>query len=174
MAGARDGQRRPGFAASADLISSGLRLRLRPNVPRSATTVRAAVRLMYAGAAVTTLSLIAAIISVALVGRGASSLRVFGRSQPVLVAIPVGIAIGLVLIALWLWMAWANGQGRNWARILSTAVVGMATLQLFGEHGIVQLIFAVLTWLIGAAAVWLLWRPASSAFFNPPDLTQAG
>jgi hypothetical protein len=174
MAGARDGQRRPGFAASADLIRSGLRLRLRPSVPRSATTVRAAVRLMYAGAAVTMVSLIAAIIAVALVGRGAASLRVLGRSQPVLVAIPVGIVIGLVLIALWLWMAWANGQGRNWARILSTAVVGLATLQLFGEHGIVQLIFAVLTWLIGAAAVWLLWRPASNAFFNPPDLTQAG
>ena len=110
-------------------------MRLRPSVPRSATTVRTAVRLMYAGAAVTTVSLIAAIISVAFVGRGAASLRVLGRSQPLSVAIPVGIVSGLVLIALWLWMAWANGQGRNWARILSTAVVGLATLQLFGDHG---------------------------------------
>jgi len=25
----------------------------------------------------------------------------------------------------------------------------------------------VLTWLVGLAAVWLLWRPASSAFFKP-------
>jgi hypothetical protein len=24
-----------------------------------------------------------------------------------------------------------------------------------------------LTWLAGLAAVWLLWRPASSAFFKP-------
>ena len=80
--------------------------------------VRAAVRLMYAGAAVTTVSLIAAIISV--------------------------------------------------------AVVGLATLQLFGEHGIVQLIFAVVTWLIGAAAVWLLWRPASNTFFSSRDFTHAG
>lgn len=124
-------------------------------------------------AAVTTISLIAAIISVALVGRGAASLRVLGRNQPLSVAIPVGIVIGLVLIALWLWMAWANGQGRNWARILSTAVVGLATLQLFGEHGIVQLILAVLTWLIGAAAVWLLWRPASNTFFSSRDFTHA-
>ena len=69
MACAPDGQRRPGLAASADLIRSGLRMRLRPSVPRSAPTVRAAVRLMYAGAAVTTLSLIVAIISVAFVGR---------------------------------------------------------------------------------------------------------
>jgi hypothetical protein len=28
-------------------------------------------------------------------------------------------------------------------------------------------------WLAGAAAVWLLWRPASSAFFKPPGYTQA-
>ena len=26
---------------------------------------------------------------------------------------------------------------------------------------------AVLTWLAGLAAVWLLWRQASSAFFKP-------
>jgi hypothetical protein len=50
MARARDGQRRPGLAESADLIRSGLRMRLRPGVPRSARTVRAAVRLMYVSA----------------------------------------------------------------------------------------------------------------------------
>ena len=48
MACAPHGQRRPGLAESADLIRSGLRMRLRPSVPRSAPTVRAAVRLMYA------------------------------------------------------------------------------------------------------------------------------
>ena len=52
MAEAPDGQRRPGLAGSADLIRSGLWMRLRPGVPRSARTVRAAVWLMYAGAAV--------------------------------------------------------------------------------------------------------------------------
>jgi hypothetical protein len=31
----------------------------------------------------------------------------------------------------------------------------------------------VAAWLVGAAAVRLLWRPASSAFFNPQGLTQA-
>ena len=34
------------------------------------------------------------------------------------------------MIALWLWMARTNGQGRNWARILSTVLSGLATLQL--------------------------------------------
>ena len=31
----------------------------------------------------------------------------------------------------------------------------------------------VLTWLVGLAVVWLLWRPASTAFFKPPGHTQA-
>jgi hypothetical protein len=35
-------------------------------------------------------------------------------------------------------------------------------------------VFAIVTWLIGLAAVWLLWRPTSSAFFKPESITQAG
>ena len=50
MAGARDGQRRPGLAESADLIRSGVWMRLRPSVPRSARTVQAAVRLRFGSA----------------------------------------------------------------------------------------------------------------------------
>jgi hypothetical protein len=102
MACAPEGQREPGLAASADLIRSGLWMRLRPNVPRSARAVRAAVRLMYAGAAVTTLNLIAAIISLACTGRSGAALRLAGRNQPLPVAITVGIVGGLAEIALWL------------------------------------------------------------------------
>ena len=58
MASAPPGQRRPGLAESADLICNGLWMRLRPSVPRSARTVRAAVRLMYVGAAVSTVNLV--------------------------------------------------------------------------------------------------------------------
>jgi hypothetical protein len=173
MAGAPEGQRRPGLAESADLIRSGLWMCLRPSVPRSAPTVRAAVRLMYTGAAVSTLSLIGAIISVAF-GRSAATLRVAGHTQPLAAAITVGIVGGLVVIALWLWMARAISQGRNWARILSTVLFCLATLHLFGNKGVVQIAFAVLTWLVGLAAVWMLWRPTSSAFFKPQGITQVG
>jgi len=80
--------------------------------------------------------------------------------------ITLAIAFGLAVIALWLWMARATSQGKNWARILSTVLLGLATLQLLGNHGVDQVFFAVLTWLTGLPAVWLLWRPASSAFFR--------
>ena len=63
-------------------------------------------------------------------------------------------------------MARAVGQGRNWARILSAVPFILATLQLIESRGVAQLFCAALTWLSGLAAVWLLWRPASSAFFK--------
>jgi hypothetical protein len=84
-------------------------------------------------------------------------------------------------------MARANGRGRNWARILSTVLFGLATLQLISQASVQQpvshagfavmvfgVIVPVLAWLVGLAAVWLLWRPASSAFFKPQGFTQAG
>jgi hypothetical protein len=79
MAGARAGQRRPGLAESADLISSGLWLRLRPSVPGSARTVRAAVKLMWVGAAVSTVNLI---ILMAVIADMRAYHAVLGRPSP--------------------------------------------------------------------------------------------
>jgi len=134
--------------------------------------VLTAVKLMYAGAAVSTVPLI---IALAFVGDSkAYHLRYLGHSltaaqvsqwRPLIIT--VVIAFGLVVPALWLWIARANGQGRNWARNLSTLLLVLATLQLAGNNGVVLVFCAALTWLIGLAAVWLLWRPASSAFFKP-------
>jgi hypothetical protein len=97
--------------------------------------------------------------------------RALGHS---LIATPLTItlviAVGLAPIALWLWMARAAGQGRNWARILSTLLFGLATLQLTGSRGVVPVLCAALTWLIGLVAVWLLWRQSSSAFFKRPGV----
>jgi hypothetical protein len=186
MACARHGQRRPGLAQAADLIRSGLWMRLRPGVPRSARTVRAAVRLMYAGAVVSTVNLI---VVLAVLGDVKARHAVFGHrftaaqvSQVNTLFITLTIVTGLVPVALWLWMARESGQGRNWARGLSTVLFGLATLELshaIGGPGIVfggtvfGAIFPVLTWLAGLAAVCLLWLPASSAFFRPRGFAEA-
>jgi hypothetical protein len=181
MACAPDGQRRPSLAESADLIRSGVWMRLRPSVPRSAGTVRAAVRLMYVGAAVSTANLIMLLAIIADI----SAYHIMGGHR-----LPAALAGQLIVsclvpIALWLWMARANGRGRNWARNLSAVLFGLATLDLTGAFGtpvvqlrLVPVIFGpaipVLTWLIGLAAVWLLYRPASTAYFQPHGLTHAG
>jgi hypothetical protein len=78
---------------------------------------------------------------------------------------------GVIGVALWLWMARKNEQGKNWARILSTVLFGLATLDLFGvvsqPKTVLGLIFPVLTWLVGLGAVVFLWRKESTEFFKP-------
>jgi hypothetical protein len=166
---------------------------LRPAAP---APVRTAVTLMYAGAAVSTVTVI---IALALIPAIKAALR---TAHPGLTAaqvshvntlITLAMVIGLAVIAAWLWMARATGQGQNWARILCTVLFGLATLELIRVrpqypggylahfaivghvypviHSVVGatvlgLIVPVLLWLAGLAAVWLLWRPASGAFFN--------
>jgi hypothetical protein len=135
---------------------------------------------MCAGAAVSTVNLI---IVLAFIGDIKVRHTVLGHrltaaqvNQVNALFITLTIVLDLVPVALWLWMARASGQGRNWARGLSTALFGLATLELthaIGGPGIVfgATVFSpnlpVLTWLVGLAAVWLLWLPASSAFFKP-------
>ena len=141
---------------------------LRPPAPGPVLT---AVKLMYAGAAASAVSLIISIISLGFIGRSGATLRLAGRSQPLPAAVAAGVAGGLVMIGLWLWMGRASSEGRNWARILSTVLFGMATLKLIGvisePRTVLGLIFWAPAWLAGLAAVWLLWRPESSAFFKP-------
>ena len=159
---------------------------LRPPAPAPVLT---AVKLMYAGAAVSAVELIIGLALIVVDIEAAARGRFLGHSlaaQKPLV-ITVWIVFGLAVIALWLWMARANGQGRNWARILSTVLFGLAALQLPGvftqpvSHagfGATVLYYGgtalfVAAWLVGAAAVWLLWRPASRTFFKPQGFTQA-
>ena len=163
---------------------------LRPPAPAPVLT---AVKLMYAGAAISTVNLISGLVFI-IGGNKAGHAEVNGRIltaaqashlDPVLIT--VAIVSGLAVIALWLWMARANGQARNWARILSTVLFGLATLQLISQASVQQpaghagfavmvfgVIVPVLALVAGLAAVWLLWRPASGAFFKPPGFTQAG
>ncbi|MGO8892208.1 MAG: hypothetical protein ACLP8X_43925 [Streptosporangiaceae bacterium] len=143
------GQPRPSSGQPAE--------RLRPPAP-----VLSAGKFMHAGAVSS-----AAYLIVALPFMGDSKGRVLGHPLTAApLTITLVVVVGLAVIALWLWMARATSQGRNWARILSTVLFGLATLELIGNHGVAQVFCAVLTWLTGLAAVWLLWRPASSAFFR--------
>jgi hypothetical protein len=134
-----------------------------------------AVKLMYVGAAVSTVSLI---ISLADISGTKAAIR---KAKPSLTAaqvsslntfiISLAVVSGVIGVALWLWMARANNQGKNWARILSTVLFCLATLDLVGVFSqpktALGLVFPVLTWLVGLGAVFLLWRPESTAFFKP-------
>jgi len=75
-----------------------------------------------------------------------------------------------VATALWLWMAWANGRGYNWARILSAVFFGISSLDLVITFAAVRapggIIVSFAIWLVGLGAIVLLFSRESSAFFR--------
>jgi hypothetical protein len=153
--------------------SSGKPVELqRPPAPQS---VANAVKLMYAGAAVSTISLVISLADIsgtkAAIRKARPSLTATQVNQLNTFIISLAIVSGVLGIALWLWMARANNQGKNWARILSTVLFGLATLDLVSVFSqpktLFGLLFPVLTWLLGLGVVFLLWRPDSTAFFKP-------
>jgi len=139
----------------------------RPPQPQSA---RIAVILMYAGAALSAISLI---ITLALSGRIKSAVGTAARkvktNKPLTLAqihsienfyLILIVVILVISIGLWLWMAWANGRGKGWARILSSVFFGFNTLWLVVSVGRTggPAIFIGVGWLIGLAALIFLWR----------------
>ncbi len=144
----------------------------RPPAPQS---VLNAVKLMYAGAAISTVSLIVSLT-------GTSSLKSTIRSHyphyttsqvnhlytQIIEAAIISAVFGILL---WLVMAWANGKGMAWARIVSCVLFAFNTIGLIAffrqPETAFTLIFEVLTWLVGLGAIILLWRPQSSAYFKP-------
>jgi hypothetical protein len=145
---------------------------VRPGPPSS---VVMAVRLMYAGAVVSAVSLI---VGLATIGSLRNSLH---KANPKLTAaqlhdlqtaVVIGsVAIGLISIGLWVWMALANKAGRPWARIVATVLFGLDTLFLLlgvaREGAAAGTLVSILTWLIGLGAVIYLWRKDASEYFNP-------
>jgi hypothetical protein len=134
-----------------------------------------AVRLMYAGAVVSALSLIVGLVTV---GSLRNSLH---KSDPSLttsqlhslqtVVVVGSVFIGVISIGLWVWMALMNKAGKSWARIVSTVLFGLDTLFLLlglaraGAAG--GTLVSILTWLIGLGTIIFLWRKDSSAYFAP-------
>ncbi|HET6954376.1 MAG TPA: hypothetical protein VFI47_28685 [Acidimicrobiales bacterium] len=83
----------------------------------------------------------------------------------------VVVVTGLVVVGLWLWMAWANGQGRSWARNVATGL-GVANV-LFtllnvasGRSTALSSGLAVVGIGLAVVILWLLWQPGSSAYYR--------
>ena len=74
-----------------------------------------------------------------------------------------------LVIGLWLWMAWANGRGRSWARIVAAVFFGINTLDLIVSfarvHAVGSLIVSILVWLVGLGAIVFLFSKESGAYF---------
>jgi hypothetical protein len=83
--------------------------------------------------------------------------------------LPLAIAAPIV-VALWLWMAWANGRGLAWARIVSAVLFGIDTVNLAlalaeSDNTLGQVSGAVI-WLVGLGAIVLLFSRESRPFYQ--------
>jgi hypothetical protein len=173
---AADGQTRVGLPEAWDLIRGAVRMRLWPAAARP-RTVRAAVRLMLAGAAAEVAAVITVAVSFGAVRAAAA--RDPAASSVVLVHQVVVLAAGPVAVGIWLWLAWANGRGEDWARLLSAACFGLLTLNivdLLSQHAATYapayIIAAAVVWAIGLASVVLIFTPAAGRYYRPQPAQQ--
>jgi hypothetical protein len=147
-------------------------------VPQPAA-VRTAVWLMWLGAAV---GLVSLVVSMATLDSARSTIEERlrqddpGVSQSyidTMVTIGVASAVcgALLGAAAWAWMAWKNGQGRSWARVVATVFGGINVLSTLGGFAlgggantygtVVALVVLAMTVVI----LVLLWRRDSSEFY---------
>lgn len=86
------------------------------------------------------------------------------------VALVSAVVTGLLGAALWLWMAWANGKGRSWARIVATILFAFSVLSLLGSliqtSPAASRLVSVVEVLLGAYIIFLLYRRESSEYYR--------
>ena len=151
---------------------------VRPPIPQSVTR---AVQVMYLGALASLVGIIIELLT-------RHSLRTYihdhatRNGHPLTAAqvadtyhaeLVVLVVVGLIGIALWLWMAQKNKAGKNWARITSTVFFALDTLGAIGglaggalSGGSVNRFYGLVVWVIGVAAILLLWQRSSSEYFK--------
>ena len=153
MASADEGQQRPRLGEATDLIRSAIWMCVRPSVPRSQPTVFWAVMLMYLCAA---LKLLGVPILPTTHGSGAYPLD-------------IGVSWGVFAV-----LAWANGRGHNWARLLFVVWVAFHTVALFYDIAHVSpsstpvwtVIASVAFWLVELSALALILSKQSSPYYR--------
>jgi hypothetical protein len=177
MDAAAEGQTRVGLAELWDLLCGGVRMRLWPAAPRP-RTVRAAVTLMLAGAAAELAALITVVVTSGAV-RAAVAARYPAAVHAVLVHQITMLVGAPIAIVIWLWLAWENGRGEDWARMISGASFGLLTLAVLASlsqhaatYAPADMIAAAVVWAIGLVSLVLIFTPAAGRYYRPQAAQQ--
>ncbi|MCD9199274.1 hypothetical protein [Aeromicrobium wangtongii] len=158
----------------------------RPPAPEQPPSMALAVKLMLIGAALSVVSLVYSFTTLdGLKDQVTDQLRENDPyvSQSVIDAaygVSVGLAVvfGLLGAFLWVWMAWKNGQGRSWARVVATVFAGLNLLGLLftvassSTAEPLSLVLSVLSGILGVVVLVLLWRRESSEFFTAAEASR--
>jgi Protein kinase domain len=144
-----------------------------PASPGIPGPVRTAIRLMYAGAAVSLVNVIVSLAAINLIKTAFEAQHPLAQDSAQVAATlaAAGVIIsGLVGIWIWLGLASATRKGRSWPRTAGTILLGLDTIGLLTTLGRANIptvkVFGVLIWLIGLMAVISLWRRQSSDYFD--------
>jgi hypothetical protein len=142
------------------------------------SSIATAVKLMYAGAALSVLGILSTFLFRDTIrdavekasNDAATKMTSTEIDAAVSLAIGFGVVAGLIGVALWLWMASANGKGRKWARIVATVLFGLSVLSTLGslvQHPpVISLVISIVSLLLGAYIIFLLYRPESTQYYN--------
>lgn len=150
-----------------------------PPAPPQPPSIALAVKLMWAGAALSVLSLLYSLTTLGSLKDDVEAQLVKNDpnvEQSVIdavygVSIAFAIIFGLIGAVLWAWMAWKNGQGRSWARIVATSFAGLNLLGLLytlaaGSTDTLSAVSSVVSALLGVIVLVFLWRKESSDFYQ--------
>ena len=151
---------------------------VRPPIPQSVTR---AVQVMYLGALASLVGIIIELLTrhslrtyisdhATRNGKRLTAAQVADTYHAELVVL---VVVGLIGVALWIWMAQMNKAGKNWARIASTVFFALDTLGAIGglaggalSGGSVNRFYGLVVWVIGVAAILLLWQRSSTQYFK--------
>ena len=147
----------------------------RPPAPPS---IRTAIKFMYGGAALSAISLIVGLATLGSLKSAIKSAYPHYTASQVHSAEIVGVTsiviTGLIGIGLWIWMARANGGGRSWARVVSSVLFAISTLDLLVNgaraNSAFNVVFEGLVWLVGLGAIIFLYRKDSSEYYAASKL----
>ena len=151
----------------------------RPDAPPPTTveqpsSIRTAVLLMFAGAALSAVGILLTLVQTDTIRdqieENNTNLNENEIDTVVTFAIASTIVLGLVAVGLWLWMAYANGEGKSWARVVATVLgaLNVVSTVLGMVQGITALSLAVsvLSIVLAVAILVLLYRPDSSRYYE--------
>ena len=168
--------------SSGQTALGGLEKKLTGSVPDDSAVpgpVRRAVRLMLAGGAVTTVVGVFLVIATIADKNALTDSSGKKLSSGEFTSSVVGtVIVYLILVAIWVLMARMNRAGRGWARWVASALALLSTVNAYSTVNsltggetltVIDIVFIVGTlalWLIGVAAVAMLWRSESSSYFK--------
>jgi hypothetical protein len=170
-----DGQRYPAIGEVFALVRSAIGMRLRPDLPRSARALRAAIGLLCLSAV---LEIVIFGVMIGTIGNIATRLVVREpglteqTARAALVAHLLPELIGAPIVAVgWLVLAWANGHRRRWAPACQLALFVVITVSLLEgltsgatHYALADVMVGVAVWLTAIVALVLTLRSAARSF----------